>query len=112
MAKRQHLKLGNSMSVDAIPDQWNGMYYVGYRSGCSMLFRDPKALRAFLRLPKGLPTRQLLDDWLAGLQGEPVATPEPSQEKTPNLSPELLATGWGPEVHAGDVDNDNTKMIT
>jgi len=40
----------------------------------------------------------------------PLEEPQLNKDSVPSLSPELLATGWGPEVH--DVDNDHTRMIT
>ena len=75
-----------------------------------------------MKIPKGLPMREALDSWLASLEAIdqerskkalPLTSPEPIQGSAPNLSPELLATGWGPEVHLDESDpNYQTKMVT
>jgi hypothetical protein len=47
MAKRDALRLPGGSSVETGPD-WNGRYWIGYRKGASMFFRDVKALRKWL----------------------------------------------------------------
>jgi hypothetical protein len=64
--KRERLHLPSGMSVETGRD-WNGRWYVAYRSGCSMLFREVRDLRGFLKLPVKTPSREALDSWLASL---------------------------------------------
>ena len=63
MAKRNALRLPGGSSVETGPD-WNGRYWIGYRKGCSMFFRDVKLLRKWLQLPLGIPSRAAFDSWV------------------------------------------------
>lgn len=111
MAKRDALRLPGGSSVETGPD-WNGRYWIGYRKGASMFFRDVKALRKWLELPAGIPSRQAFDSWVASVEADDAErvskkpqplTGEPFNEGNgPNLSQELLATGFGPEAHGLD----------
>lgn len=76
--KRNRLDLKGQMSVEACRD-WNGIYFVAMNNGASVLRRDPKEVRKFLKLSPGTPSRALLDEWLAGLTDKPEPTPEPQQ---------------------------------
>ena len=66
MAKRDALRLPGGSSVETGPD-WNGRYWIGYRKGASMFFRDVKALRKWLQLPAGIPSRDAFDSWVASV---------------------------------------------
>lgn len=114
MAKRDRLHLTPRESIETARD-WNGRYYIVYSNGSSIYTRDLKELRRFLKVPKGIPMREALDSWLASLEAmdsdrekrrEQVSTDE-------GLSDELLATGFGPEVHALDESDPNyaTKTV-
>lgn len=65
--KRERLHLPKGMSVETGKD-WNGRWFVAYRSGCSMLYREARDLRAFLKLPVKTQSREALDSWLASLE--------------------------------------------
>ena len=118
MAKRDRLVLSPHQSIETSRDL-SGRYFICYSSNASVFIRDLKELRRFMKIPKGIAMRDSLDTWLASLadmdqervskKALPLTSPEPIQGSAPNLSPELLATGWGPEVH--DVDNENTRTV-
>ena len=118
MAKRDKLILSAHQFIETSRDI-NGRFFIAYSGGASLFIREVKDLRRFLRIATGIPMRESLESWLASLQDMdqervskkalPLTSPEPIQGSAPNLSPELLATGWGPEAH--DVDNENTRTI-
>lgn len=114
MAKRDRLHLSPYQTIETGRD-WNGRYFIAYSGGASVFIRDLKELRRFLKVPKGIPSREALDSWFASLEAmdaekakrrEQVSTEE-------GLSEELLATGFGPEVHALDESDPNyaTKTV-
>ncbi len=101
-------------SIDA-----SGRWFTCWKPDVSVYCRTRKDLLKFASWPIKTPTGDSLRAWLDQLEAIdqernkkalPLTTPELIQGNAPNLSPELLATGWGPEVH--DVDNENTRMIT
>lgn len=102
MAKRERLHLSAHQSVDTGLD-WNGRYYVAYSNNASIFLRDTKELRRFLKLPKGVPSREAFDSWIASLEAwdqervskkaEPLTSPAPIEQTSPSLSQELLETG-------------------
>lgn len=113
MAKRDRLHLSTYQTIETGRD-WNGRFYIAYSGGASVFIRDLKELRRFLKVPKGIPLRESLDSWLASLEAmdkEREARREPQPEE--GLSEELLATGFGPEVHALDESDPNfaTKTV-
>jgi hypothetical protein len=98
---------------------WTSRWYVVWKPDVSVYCRTRKEVLKFASWPIKTPTGDSLRGWLDQMEAIdqernkkalPLTTPEPIQGSAPNLSPELLATGWGPEVH--DVDNENTRMIT
>ena len=107
--KRSYLKLSAYQSVETSKDT-NGRYFIAYSSGASVFIRDLKELRRFLKVPKSIPMRETLDDWLADLDANDQKRHAPREE---GLSEELLATGFGPEVHALDESDPNfqTRMV-
>jgi hypothetical protein len=108
MSLRSFLDLGGAMTVETFVEKWGSRVYIGYTGGVSAFFDSPKNLRKFLRLPIKSPSRERLDEWLAGLE-QPAATEESS-------SAELAATGFGPEHHGDALDpsdpNHATRMVT
>lgn len=115
--KRERLHLSRYQSVETYVDGWNGRAYIACSSNASMLFRNVAELRRFLKLPKGIASREAFDSWIASLEAADAertakrtitATSEPVTD-TP-LSPELLATGFGPECHEEDPAL-STKMV-
>ena len=97
--KRERLHLSQYQSIETGLD-FNGRYYLAYSSRASLYFRDVVALRKWLKLPKGIPSRDSFDSWIASIEA---ADQERAAKKKPlpqeGLSDELLATGFGPEVH-------------
>ena len=111
--KREKLHLSQYQSIETGLD-WNGRYYIAYSSRASLFFRDVVALRKWLKLPKGIPSRDSFDSWIASIEA---ADQERAAKKKPlpkeGLSDELLATGFGPEAFQDNEDpTANTKMIT
>ena len=120
--KRERLHLSQYQSIETGLD-FNGRYYIAYSSRTSLYFRDVVALRKWLKLPKGIPSRDSFDSWIASIEAadqervskkaQPLTGGPLMEGKGPNLSQELLATGWGPEVHLDESDpNYQTKMVT
>ena len=114
MAKRDRLHLSPYQTIETGRD-WNGRFYIAYSGGASVFIRDLKELRRFLKVPKGIPSRESLDSWLASLEAMD-ADREVKRGQVPineGLSEELLATGFGPEVHALDESDPNyaTKTV-
>ena len=102
--KRERLHLQGGMSIETGPD-WNGRYFVAYRKGTSMFFRDVKAMRKFLALPLKTASREALDSWLASLQ----AADEAKQAKREQpQAPD--GTSFDPLAHEEDPAL-STKMV-
>lgn len=113
MAKRDRLHLSPYQSIETSRDT-NGRFYIAYSGGASVFVRDLKELRRFLKVPKGIPSREALDSWFASLEAMDKER-EAKREQLPQegMSEELLATGFGPEVHALDESDPNyaTKTV-
>lgn len=113
MAKRDRLHLSPHQNIETGRD-WNGRYFIAYSGGASVFIRDLKELRRFLKVPKGIPSRESLDSWLASLEAMDKER-EAKREHLPQegMSKELLATGFGPEVHGLDESDPNfaTKTV-
>jgi len=108
--KRERLHLSSYTSIETYRD-WNGRVFIAYSSNASMLFRDAGELRKWLKLPKGVASRESFDSWIASLEAADAAKQKPSPKE--GLSDELLATGFGPEVHLDESDpNYQTRMVT
>lgn len=109
MAKRSTHRISAHQSVETGRD-WNARYYIAYSSGASIFTRDLKELRRFLKLPKGIPSRDAFDAWLTELQESDATRAAP---QTPEgITPEVLATGFGPEAHPdADDPTANTRMV-
>lgn len=122
MAKRDRLHLSPYQTIETSRD-WNGRFYIAYSGGASVFIRDLKELRRFLKVPKGIPSRESLDSWLASLEAmdadrekrrEQVSltSDTASEGSEASLSQELLATGFGPECHLDESDpNYATKTV-
>jgi hypothetical protein len=96
--KRDRLVLSQSQSIETGRD-WSGRFFIAYSSGASVFIRDIKELRRFLKIPKSIPMRASLDSWLESLADMDAQRQDSKEE---GLSPEHLATGFGPEVHEED----------
>ena len=111
MAKRDALRLPGDMSIETGPD-WQGRYWVGYRKGCSMFFRDVLLLRKWLALPVGTTSRQAFDSWVASIEAEDAERAARKQHPKEGLSDEYLATGFGPEAQGLDETDPNHATRT
>jgi hypothetical protein len=110
MAKRTLHQVSPHASVETGRD-WNGRYYIAFSSGASVFIRDLKELRRFLKLPKGIPSRDAFDAWLTELDATDAKRKAPTTPE--GISPEVLATGFGPEAHLDESDpNYQTRTIT
>jgi hypothetical protein len=113
--KRERLHLSQYQTVETGLDA-SGRYYIAYSSPASLYFRDVKALRKWLKLPKGVASRESFDSWIASLEAadEQRALNKAGaiQGTAPNLSQELLETGFGPEVFAGELDESDPNYQT
>lgn len=119
--KRERLHLSVHTNIETGRD-WNGRFYIVYNNGAAVFRRCPKEVRRFLKLPPKIPMREAFDSWIASLEAadqervskkaQPL-TGEPLIEGNgPNLSQELMATGFGPECHLDDSDpNHNTRTV-
>lgn len=110
--RRERLHLSPHQSIETSRDT-NGRFYIAYSGGASVFIRDLKELRRFLKVPKGIPSREALDSWLASLEAmdaERVAKREHLPQE--GMSEELLATGFGPEVHVLDESDPNYATRT
>lgn len=106
--KRDALRLSQQQFIETGRDH-NGRYFIAYSSGASLFIREVAELRRFLKVPKGLPMRECLEGWLSGLQEQDSKLQQP---RSNGLSPELLATGFGPEVHGLDEADPNFQTRT
>lgn len=109
MAKRSTHRISAHQSVETGRD-WNARYYIAYSSGASIFTRDLRELRRFLKLPKGIPSREAFDAWLTELQESDATRQEPKAPE--GISAEVRATGFGPEAHLDDSDpNYQTRVV-
>jgi hypothetical protein len=99
--RRERLHLSHYQSIETGLDA-SGRFYIAYSSPASMFFRDVTALRKWLKLPKGVASRESFDSWIASLEAADAAKQKPFLRE--GLSDELLATGFGPEVHLDESD--------
>lgn len=90
-------------------DRWNGELFIAWKPHVSQAFRERKALLRFIAWPAKTPTGDALREWLKGFDPEPAPPAEPAG---PAISPELAATGFGPECHLDETDpNHNTRTV-
>lgn len=113
MAKRERLHLSPHTIIETSRD-WNGRYYIAYAKNASMFFRCPIELRKWLKLPAKIPSRESFDSWIASLEAADTSrhAASPEMPHHEGLSDELIATGFGPEVHALDESDPNHATRT
>jgi hypothetical protein len=70
--KYDKLHLSPHTTIETYRDH-NGRAYVAYSGGASVFLREAADLRRFLKISKGLPMRERLDEWLAELQEKDAA---------------------------------------
>jgi hypothetical protein len=85
-------------------DRWNGWRVTAWRPHVSQVFTDRKALLKFINWPPKTPTGDLIRGWIDGQIEQAGSNAAEMQAGDNPLSPELLATGFGPEVFAGELD--------
>jgi hypothetical protein len=90
-------------------DRWNGALFIAWKPSVSMAFRERKALVRFVDWPAKTPTGDRFREWLASFEQQ---APEPAPDAS-KLSPDVMATGFGPECHLDETDpNCQTRTIT
>ena len=108
MSRTQRFHVPGALFIERQVDRWNGESFIVWIPHTSRGFTDRKALLRFISWPTKTFTGDAIREWLKGLDPivdhEPV-TPDP--QPTSLLSDELLATGFGPEVHALDGSDPN-----
>ena len=115
MSQVQRFHVPHALFIERQVDRWGGESFIAWKPHTSRGFTDRKALLQFISWPAKTPTGDALREWLRGfdliVDLEPV-TPDP--QPTSLLSDELLATGFGPEVHALDESDPNylTRTVT
>lgn len=110
--KRERLHLSVHTIIETGRD-WNGRFYIVYGKNASVFRRCPKEVRKWLKLPSKIPSREAYDSWIASLEAADAARGKKAELIEEGLSEELLATGFGPEVHALDESdpNHNTRTV-
>jgi hypothetical protein len=90
-------------------DRWNGALFIAWKPNVSMAFRERKQLLKFVAWPAKTPTGDRFREWLNSFEQQKT---EPAPEPAPDLSAELLATGFGPECHLDETDpNYQTRTV-
>jgi hypothetical protein len=115
MSSIQRFCRPGSVFIERQVDRWNGEGFIAWKPYTSMCFTNRKALLRFIAWPAKTPTGDEIREWLRGF--DPAVDRElPTHDPQPalSLSSELLATGFGPEVHALDESDPNylTRTIT
>ena len=104
MGKPQTLRLGLGTIITTDRDH-NGRWWITYYKQCSLFHRDETSVRSTLKLPKGTPSRDALDAFLAELAAGD------SQRQVVMTSTDPTQS-WGPEAHIDEDDPvANTKMV-
>lgn len=114
MSRTKRFHVPGALLVERQVDRWNGESFIAWIPHTSRGFTDRKALLRFISWPVKTPTGDALREWLKGF--DPIvdhAPPAHDQQAASSLSDELLATGWGPEVHALDESDPNhlTRIV-
>jgi len=108
MSRVQRYLCSGAVFIKRQVDRWNGESFIAWVPHISAGFTDRKALLRFISWPPKTPTGDAIREWLKGF--DPVVDSEPSPpdpQPALLLSDELLATGWGPEIHALDESDPN-----
>lgn len=108
MSRTQRFHVPGALFIERQVDRWNGESFIVWIPHTSRGFTDRKALLRFISWPTKAFTGDAIREWLKGF--DPIvdhAPPAHDQQAASSLSDELLATGWGPEVHALDESDPN-----
>jgi len=108
VSRPQRFHVPGALFVERQVDRWNGESFIAWMPHSSRGFTDRKALLRFIAWPTKTFTGDALREWLKGF--DPVVDQEPPAhdlQAASSLSDKLLATGFGPEVHALDKSDPN-----
>lgn len=101
-------------------DRWNSWSVVAWKPHTSRIFNDRKALLRFIAWPVKTPTGDLIRGWLdahlaaiasqqpqeapaaVGVERSHLSLAESPHQAAMGLTAQQLATGFGPECHAGE----------
>ena len=85
--------------------------YCCWRPHTSVFCANRKEVLRFAAWPAKTPTGDALRVWLTEIEEADAKRTKPAEQQ--GLTPELLATGWGPETHLDETDpNFQTRTIT
>ena len=79
--------------------------FVAWKPHTAASFTDRSSLLKFCAWPASTPTGKELRDWISSVLEHAPAEGQLDMVK-------IKETGWGPEAHAEEEPNDNTKMVT
>lgn len=109
--KRDRLAISRFQSVETYRD-FDGRVFIAYSSGVSIIVRDVKELRKFLGLAPKTPSRDSLESWLVSLAAIDDERQTRKIQQMTGLSAEVLETGFGPECHLDETDqNHQTRTV-
>lgn len=99
----------NGLRIETSRD-WDGRWFICWRPHVSIHCRDRKAVLKFAAWPAKTPTGDALRSWLASM--EQMDAEREAAKSGDGLTPEHVATGFGPECHLDETDpNYSTKTI-
>jgi hypothetical protein len=85
--------------------------YCCWRPHISVFCANRKEVLRFMAWPAKTATGDALRAWLTEIEESDAKRAKPVDQQ--GLTPELLATGWGPEIHLDETDpNFQTRTIT
>lgn len=102
MAKRDTLRLSQYQSVGSYVDGC-GRCFIAFSNNASVFIRDIKELRKFLKIPKSIPMRKTLDEWLDSL---------PECKSSPAVGDANVEGSFDPLAHSLDEGDPNFQTKT
>lgn len=84
--------------------------YVCWHPHVSVFCANRSEVLRFMAWPTKTPTGDALRDWLTEIEAVDAKRSRPAS-KDEELTPELLATGFGPEAHQDEDPTANTRTI-
>jgi len=129
VAVKRDAFVANGIRIETARD-WTSRWFVCWKPNVSIYCRTRKEVLKFAAWPVKTPTGDSLRSWLDGLEqmdaertsnltktrsslgAEPLTSEAPIEQTSPSLSQELLATGFGPEVFSGELDDSDPNYAT